>query len=295
MSTLETKRLILLAFSYSQAFNSVSYPKIFSYFPSLEFAYQASKKEWNNTGLANKNIEQWLNFRRSFSPVAAMDKLSRQGIQVVTINEKGYPPLLAQIYQAPFLLYYSGTLNSAQKNTLAIVGSRKHSYYGYRTTRKIISELDENWTIVSGLALGIDSIAHQAALEKKIPTGAVLGAPINHKNFCPQPNQRLAQQITRNGGFLLSEFPPNAQINKFNFPLRNRLIAGLSLGTLLIEAGEKSGALITARFANEEGRDVMAVPGSILNDYSVGSNHQIALGASLITKGEDVRQILKSI
>jgi len=176
---------------------------------------------------------------------------------------------------------------------LAVVGSRKFSSYGKMAAEKIIGILSQNnLTITSGLALGIDAIAHLTALEAGGRTIAVLGSGLDKENIYPSANRYLADKIISSGGTIISEFPIGTPPLKHNFPQRNRLIAGISIGTLVIEADEKSGALITARYALEQNREVFAVPGSIFSNQSRGTNKLIKQGAIPITAAEDIIEAL---
>ncbi len=218
-------------------------------------------------------------------------------VQKITLNSKNYPELLKQIYDPPKQLYILGDLTdqlSLINNPLAVVGTRKASTYGKKTTNYFVRTLAKaGLTIISGLALGIDSIAHQSTLEVKGRTVAVLGSGLNV--IYPPTNKNLAQEIIKSNGVIISEYPPNTRPSKQNFPTRNRIIAGLSLGVLVIEAPEKSGALITARAAIEQGREVFVVPGSIYNENSAGCHFLIKAGAKPVTKPEDILETLSSL
>jgi len=176
---------------------------------------------------------------------------------------------------------------------LAVVGARKFSSYGKQVAESLVFELAKaGLTIVSGLALGIDSLAHSAALSAGGRTISVLGSGLDRQSIYPSSNRYLVDKIIAADGLILSEFPLGTQPLKHNFPQRNRLISGLSVGTLVIEASEKSGSLITAKFALEQNREVLAVPGSIYNPSSAGTNWLIKQGAAVVTKTEDVLNAL---
>jgi len=213
-------------------------------------------------------------------------------IKSIRKNDSDYPALLKELYESPQKLYYKGDLNVLQKTCIAIVGTRKYTDYGEFMTNKIIEELAVlDIAIVSGLAKGIDAIAHNAALKNNIPTIAVLGNGL--KNIYPTANLRLAQKIIQNG-LLLSEYEPETPPLKYNFPQRNRIVSGLSIATIVIEAPEKSGALITARLALEQGREIFVVPGDADRKNSKGVIQLIQnSGAYPITSGEDVIEVLK--
>ncbi len=212
-------------------------------------------------------------------------------IQTITIKNENYPKLLKKIYDPPQKLYISGNLKKQEKYPLAIVGTRKISNYGQQATRFFTEVLAEaGVTIISGLALGIDGLAHRIALEKNARTIAVLGSGLNI--IYPPAHQKLAQEIIKSGGAVISEYSPNTSPTKKTFPARNRIISGLSLGILVIDAPQKSGALITARTAIEQGREVFVVPGRINDFNSKGCNHLIKMGARLVTSPEEIIEAL---
>ncbi len=213
-------------------------------------------------------------------------------IKTIELEEKNYPALLKQIHKPPETLYYRGSLQIFSRPCLAVVGTRKISAYGAQATDKIIRPLARSGlSIISGLAFGVDALAHALTLEESGLTAAVLGCGLD--TVYPATHRRLAEDIIKKGGCLISEFPPGVPAFKTNFPRRNRLIAGLTFGTLIIEAAEKSGSLITARHALHDNREVLAVPGSIFATTSAGTNQLIKLGASVVRSAEDVIEILK--
>jgi len=208
-------------------------------------------------------------------------------MQTIDIKDKNYPELLKQIYSPPKTLFCLGKLKAKEKYPLAVVGTRKISAYGKKITKYLVKELvKRDFTIISGLALGVDTIAHEAALENKGRTIAVLGSGI--ERIYPFQNKNLARKIILTNNALISEYPANTPPSKWTFPARNRIISGMSLGTLVIEAPEKSGALITARFALDQGREVFAVPGNIFYENSKGCHKLIKMGAKPVTKPEDI-------
>jgi DNA processing protein len=205
---------------------------------------------------------------------------------VVTWRDADYPPLLKQIYDPPILLYVKGTLTARDKNSVAIVGSRQTTHYGINVGRKLAYQLGYvGVTVVSGGARGIDTAAHQGALNAKGRTIAVLGTGINI--VFPSENAALFQNISENGA-IVTQFPFNRPADKQSFPIRNRIVAGMTLGTVVVEANLTSGALITANFANEAGRQVFAVPGSIDSPRSKGCHSLIKNGAKLCEGAEDI-------
>jgi DNA processing protein len=219
-----------------------------------------------------------------------VERLIASGVNLVTYWDSNYPPLLKEIYDPPILLFVQGSLTALSGNCVAVVGTRSASSYGKLMAETFSRELVKNgFTIVSGLARGIDTIAHWTAMNAGGKTLAILGSSVDC--IYPGENESLAQRITTNGA-LLSEFPLGTKPEAPYFPRRNRIIAGLSQATLVIEAGEKSGALITADFAVEQGRDVYAVPGNINSPKSTGTNRLIQDGAKLITCCDDILEEL---
>ena len=210
-------------------------------------------------------------------------------INTILINDRNFPKLLKEIPLPPQLLYVRGTLN-AEEHCLAVVGTRKPTRYGMEATEKIIRELARlsNLTIVSGLASGIDTVAHLEAMRNNLKTIAVLGTGIDKNSIFPPQNKNLAEKIIQAGGAVISEYPEGSPGLAHHFPERNRIISGLSLGTLVIEAKEKSGARITARLALDQNREVFALPGSIFSSNSFIPHFLIKNGAKLITSAEDI-------
>ena len=206
------------------------------------------------------------------------------------LHQDEFPPQLLEIPQVPDHLYIKGELPSPDDYIyVSVVGSRKHTSYGKDACEKIIRGLKGYpFVIVSGLALGIDSIAHKTALEVGLPTIAIPGSGLDDKVLYPSANRGLADLILRKGGCILSEFEPDFRATLWSFPKRNRIVAGISRAVIVIEAPEKSGALITVRMAVDYNRDVFAVPGSIFSETSKGTNKFIKLGATPLTCAEDI-------
>jgi len=214
-------------------------------------------------------------------------------IKSININDINYPKLLKEIKNAPKVLYYKGKILPEEK-CFAVVGTRRYSVYGKQAALEIVDGLAETeLTIVSGLAPGIDTFAHTAAVEQNKRTIAVLGTGIDEKTIYPQSNLKLAQKILETNGCLISEYPPGTRGTQFTFPQRNRIISGLSLGTLVIEAKERSGSLITANHAFSQKRKVFAIPGSIYSQNSRGTHFLIKKGAKLVENADDILKELK--
>ena len=213
-------------------------------------------------------------------------------IKSLTIEDKNYPTLLKEIKNPPKVLYYVGEIKD-KENCIAIVGARRCTNYGKEVAYQIASELaNAGITVVSGFAPGIDTMAHLGAIENKKRTIAVLGTGLNEKSIYPKSNLKLAKKILECGGALISEFPPATHGTKYTFPLRNRIISGLSLGVLVVEAKLKSGALITANYAFEQKRKIFAIPGPIFSQTSKGCHFLIKNGAKLVENGNDILEDL---
>ncbi len=210
-------------------------------------------------------------------------------IRKISLENTGYPKILREIPDPPQDLYCRGDLSLFNDFCFGVVGTRKLTAYGKEAAQSIVCRLVQaKFTIVSGLAIGIDAAAHEATLRNNGRTIAVLGTGVDDKSIFPNTNLGLAKRILDSGGLIISEYKPGTQGYKSNFPQRNRIISGLSKGVLIIEADEKSGSLITARLAGEQGRDVFAVPGSIFSSKSAGPHILIKKGAKMVTTAEDI-------
>jgi DNA processing protein len=210
-------------------------------------------------------------------------------IKTVLLESKDYPDVLKRIKNPPKVLYYAGKLFRKDENYLAIVGSRIPSDYGVRVCKDIGQKIAKsNIVIVSGLAKGIDAIAHDCATSNNKRTVAVLGSGIDYNSFYPKENYKLAEKILKNDGLIVSEYPIGTKPTKYSFPERNRIIAGLSFGVLVVEARLKSGSLITADYAKKQGKNVFAIPNSIYAQNSKGCLELIKNGAKIITDAKDI-------
>lgn len=262
--------------------------KILIYFESPEKAWQANKIELKKAELEDSVINEIIEARKIIDPDKEFNKLGKENINIITLTDASYPARLKEIYDAPPILYIKGEIKPEDKLAIAVVGSRKISSYGRQATSRFTSELAQNGiTIISGLAYGVDTLAHETALQANGRTIAVLGSGLNTQNIYPPINQKLAEKIIENGA-VLSEYPFGTPATPQNFPARNRIVSGLSLGVLIIEAAEKSGALITAEHALSQNREIFAVPGSIYNPNSVGPNNLIKKGAKLVLTCQDI-------
>src|SRR3989441_1104217 len=282
-----------IAFNRVSGIGPVSFKSLLNYFQDdLAAAWQADSKELAQAGLTQKAIENVIKLRSTSTPQQELEKLERLRIRVITWKDKSYPSLLREIDDAPPVLYTYGKLTEADQFALAVVGTRNSTTYGRQVTERIVTELAKGQvTIISGLALGIDTIAHTAALDAGGRTIAVLASGLDI--IYPPTNRSLARRIVESGqGVLITEYPLGVKPDGGNFPARNRIISGLSLGVLVAEAPEPSGALITASFALKHGREVFAVPGSILSSRSAGVNKLIQDGARPVM---DVNDILEAL
>lgn len=260
-------------------------------FGSPEKVWFASEKELQAIPkLPSQIITDLLQKRDCLDPLQEQKKLADKGIRTVFSDEPSYPPLLREIYDPPKVLYIRGDSAVLQKPMTAIVGARKASVYGTAVAEKIAADLSgAGLCVVSGMARGIDSAAHRGALAAGAPTVAVLGCGVDV--VYPPENKKLMADIIKSGA-VISEFPPGTSPQPGNFPQRNRVISGLSLGVLVIEAAEKSGSLITADFALEQGRDVFAVPGQVTNKLNRGAHRLIKQGARLAESAWDILEEL---
>ena len=220
------------------------------------------------------------------------ERIESKNFKVLTLRDDFYPSLLRNISNPPFLLYMWGDFDFNQLDLfISIVGTRRPTPYGRKIARILASELaKDKWVIVSGLALGIDGEAHSSVVREGGITVGVLGSGL--EVIYPSSHRRLAEEIVDGGGAIISEYPPLCPPRPENFPPRNRIISGLTQGVVVVEAPKRSGALITADFALEQGREVMAVPGSIFSPQSEGANNLIAQGAKLIQNKEDILEAL---
>ena len=276
-----------VAFSRISNIGRVRFERLERYFGSLDRAWEAGSGELREAGIEERLAASIVSQRRTIAPEDEMERLRRLEIEALTWNDPRYPPRLKQTFDRPPVLYVRGTLEERDEWAVGVVGTRRATVYGRQAAETISDELARHQvTIISGLARGIDSIAHQAALRAGGRTIAVLPCPVDR--VYPAQNTNLAQSI-REHGALVSEYPPGMPIHREFFFRRNRIVAGMSLGVLVVEAGERSGSLLTANNALEENREVFAVPGSIFSPYSKGTNELIQQsGAKLVREARDI-------
>lgn len=278
--------------SYFPKITSKRYQQLIAVFDNLDKAWQAGLEDLRKLGWDEKLILEFLEWRAKVNEEKINKILEHEKITCLTIDDANYPKLLKEIYDPPFCLFVRGELKAEEFN-LAVVGTRKFSPYGKQVTIDLVSELAlQGITIVSGLALGIDGIAHETALQNGGRTIAILGTGINRQHVYPAQHCRLADNIVLGGGAVISEYPPGTLPSRFTFPRRNRIIAGLSLGTLVVEAPAESGALITSQYALDNNREVFAIPQNITANNSLGPNNLLKNGAHLVTTANDILEIL---
>jgi len=269
------------------------YKKLAAYFSDLKNLWEAELPEMIAAGLEEEIASEFIHWREQNPTDKITERLYKEEITTVSLGEPNYPKLLTQISDPPITLFIRGTLPKQDLPTLAVVGTRRHTEYGKIACEKLVEPLARHGVvIVSGLAFGIDCIAHKATLRAGGITVAVLGGGVDKNHIAPANNAPIAEEIIKNGGAVISEYPPGFTPTKYSFPARNRIVAGLSLGTLVIEAPEESGALITARVALDYNREVMAVPHPIISHVGMGGNNLLKFGARIITSPEDIIEAL---
>jgi len=263
---------------------------LLKHFKTLKKFWQVSDEKIRKLKLDTKTRESICEFRNKVDPKVYLETVYERGIKVVSVVDRTYPANLRQISDTPAVLYYKGSLVPSDDLAIAVVGSRYPTIYGRQVTERLVSSLVmSGLVVVSGLARGIDSIAHRAALDAGGRTIAVLGSGVDL--IYPPENKSLAEEVVENGA-IVSEFPLGFPSVPANFPARNRIISGLSLGVLVTEAASDSGSLITAGQAAEQGREVFAVPGPINSKMSDGANQLIKEGVHPITSADDIFKVL---
>ncbi len=279
-----------VGFNLVKGIGAVRLQALWEYFGDLSLAWQASPSALEAAGLSPKLAERVVQVRQGVDLEEYLARLEAQGIRVLTWEDADYPARLKEIDQPPPVLYVRGNLVQEDNWAVAVVGTRRVTAYGRQVAEEVSAYLAQHGvTVISGLARGVDAIAHQAALRAGGRTLAVLGSGVDR--IYPPEHRALANQIMHQGA-LLSDYPPGTPPEAANFPPRNRIISGLALAVLVVEAGETSGALITAQFAADQGREVFAVPGNILAPQSKGTNRLIQQGARPLLTAQDLLDIL---
>ena len=282
-----------IAFSSIEQIDSSFILKLYEHFGDIETAFNSTEQMLKKIdSLSAKKTENFLRLRDKVDIDKTFSEVETRGINFLTFEDENYPSLLKQISNPPAVLYYKGKLFECNlEKTLAIVGSRKASSYGREDLKKIISGLQNtDICIVSGLAAGIDTIAHMAAIENNLKTIGVIASGFDYTY--PASNKTLYQSIENGYGAVVTEYYPTFEPVKFRFPQRNRIVSGLSYGTLVSEASLKSGALITANLTLEQGRELMCIPGLISNPNTQGIYKLLKNGAALVTESEDILNAL---
>jgi DNA processing protein len=266
------------------------FKRLINRFHLPDVVFQASQQDLLEVeGISKRQSAAILNYKAPQSIKAELDQVNQKGYKIITLVDSSYPPLLREIPDPPPFLYVSGSLDGSPKN-IAVVGSRNPTAYGISATQKLCADLSaQGVTIVSGMAVGIDTAAHQGALAGKGKTVAVLGSGFN--KIYPSQNLKLFERISEKGA-VITEFELDAEPEAHHFPIRNRIISGMSMGTVVAEATRKSGSLITARLAADQNREVFAVPGSIQSFKSTGTHALIKQGAKLVENAQDVMEEL---
>lgn len=277
----------LLALHSIDGLGPIRLKAVLDYFKDPKLAWEANVGEIRKMGIPQNVLDLFVDTRKKLEPEKYAESIKDAGIKWLTIFDDTYPNLLKQIYDPPIVLYYKGEIKPEDENAIAVVGSRKMTGYGKAVTETFVSQLSKaGLTIVSGLAIGVDAKAHKAAIDAQGRTIAVLGGGLNR--IFPPENLSLAQKIIEGHGALFSEFTPSTPSWAINFPIRNRIIVGMSRAVLVTEAAADSGSMITAHLSLEVGRDVFAVPGPITSSLSEGPANLIKEGAKLVFKPEDI-------
>lgn len=279
-----------VGFNHIKGIGSVRLKSLVDFFSDLSVAWQAPAEALQAAGLPPKIIQNLQRFRKQVDLELLYQSILDKGIQIITLLDESYPRRLKEIEQPPPVLYMGGQLIDEDDWTVAVVGTRRMTAYGRQATAELSNFLGHNGiTLVSGLARGVDGLAHKTILDSGGRTIAVLGSGVDR--IYPPENRQLAARIIENGA-IISDYAPGTPPEGINFPPRNRIISGLSLATIVVEAGETSGALITASFAAEQGREVFAIPGNIYSLQSKGTNRLIQQGAIPLLSMEDILETL---
>jgi DNA processing protein len=279
-----------IGFNLVRGIGAVRFQQIQAYFGDLAIAWQAPLEAFEEIGLPKRALRNFSALRGEIDLDRLFQSIIDSNVTVLTLMDVAYPALLREIDQAPPVIYVKGSLSQADDFAVAMVGTRRVTAYGQQVARDTSTYLaGHGLTIVSGMARGVDALAHQHALQAGGRTIAVLGCGVDV--VYPPEHRKLADAIAENGA-IISDYPMGTQPEGINFPPRNRIISGLSLATIVVEAGERSGALITADFAVEQGRDVFAVPGNVFSPASRGTNRLIQKGAYAMVSPQDVLDVL---
>ncbi|MGW8250647.1 MAG: DNA-processing protein DprA [Anaerolineales bacterium] len=287
---MDDPRQYWVGFNLVKGIGSARLRLLLDHFGSIQAAWNAPLDRLYATGLSPRLVDNLIQVRSEVSLERVWERIQAQGVRVLTWEDEIYPRRLMEIDQPPPVLYVRGELSPQDDWSVAVVGTRRITAYGRQVTEKIAGFLANNGiTVISGMARGVDAAAHRTALESGGRTLAVLGCGVDR--IYPPEHRKLAETIIQNGA-LISDYPLGTSPDSMNFPARNRIISGLAQAVVVVEAGERSGALITARFAADQGRDVFAVPGNINAPQSVGANRLIQQGAHPLLEPQEILEIL---
>ena len=282
-----------IAFSAIEQIDGKFIHRLYNYFGDIEKAFNADLRDLMQIdGLSSRRVNTFLRERDKIDPDRALYGVEKRGISYLTLEDDKYPKLLKQISDPPAVLYYKGEIFDCNLDkTLAVVGSRKASYHAKEAVGKVLGELaGTDICIVSGLAAGIDTSAHNHAMDNNLKTIGVIASGFDF--IYPTSNKPLYDRIEKGGGAIITEYYPSFQPLKFRFPQRNRIVSGMSYGTLVAEASLRSGALITANLCLEQGRELMCIPGLISNPNTEGIYKLLKNGATLVTQAQDILEAL---
>lgn len=282
-----------IAFSAIEQLDSTFIQRLYNYFDDIEIAFNAELKDLKEVeGLSVKKAENFIEKKKDINPDKALEEVLKRNIKFITFDSSEYPYMLSQISNPPMTIFYKGDLSTCNLDrTVAFVGSRRASLNGKDGVKRVISDLrNTDVCIVSGLASGIDAISHESAINNNLKTIGVIASGFDYTY--PESNKYLYEKIEQEAGAVISEYYPTFQPLKFRFPQRNRIVTGLSFGTVVGEAALKSGALISANLTLEQGRELMCIPGAINNVNTEGIYKLIKDGASIVTSGDDILNAL---
>jgi len=283
----------LITLGQSGGLGSTTLKRLLKNFGCCKNIWQANASDFTNIKASQGLIDKIEKIKKQNDPDEVLNLIIKNDLKVITIFDECYPQLLKQIPNPPLILYVRGNINCLNDEPkISIVGTRQQTYYGQNILINFLNKWKDNLkATVSGLAYGIDSTVHQQSIKNSIPTIAIVASGLDWLSFQPSGQKWLAKEIINHNGCLLSSFSINSPVSKHNFPQRNKLIAGLSKATIVVEAGKKSGALITAQHALDYNREVYALPGDITRDQSRGCNQLIADGANALLDWQDIYKI----
>lgn len=292
MKKAEEEKIYTLGFSFVPSIGPAKFRKLKKFFGSTKLAWLANYDDLKKSGIGDGSIKSLLDVRKNTFPKKEFEKILDTETSFITEEDKSFPSILKEIHSSPFILFYQGNLEVLQEKVIAIVGPRLPTHYGENVAHKFANKLSSIGVVIaSGMAQGVDSIAHSACIENNKPTVAVLGCGIETARS-QKRERELINSIISKGGVVISEYTPFTKSAKHTFPARNRIVSGLSLGTVIVEASQRSGTLITARLTLEQNRELFVVPGNIFSEKSIGTNDLLKKGAMPTTCTEDILNCL---